>query len=79
MAGSAPDAGVVVDCPSCGSSVLQKAMIPVLGEGGTGVRYLCVACARQFVDTAPKDVPRDEGDAGRDEEGGDEEGAEETA
>jgi len=78
MAGSAPDAGVQVDCPSCGSTVLQKTMIPVLGEGGTGVRYLCVACARQFVDTAPKDVPQDEGDADGDEDG-DEEGAEETA
>jgi hypothetical protein len=24
-------------------------MIPVLGEGGSGVRYLCVACARALI------------------------------
>jgi DNA-directed RNA polymerase subunit RPC12/RpoP len=40
-------AGEEVSCPSCGTSVLQKKMIPVLAEGaGSGVRYLCVECAR---------------------------------
>ena len=24
-------------------------MIPVLGEGGAGVRYVCVPCARAFI------------------------------
>jgi hypothetical protein len=45
MAGTAKDAGAEVACPSCGRTVLQKQMIPVLGEGG-GVAYLCVDCAR---------------------------------
>jgi DNA-directed RNA polymerase subunit RPC12/RpoP len=43
------DAGERVPCPSCGETVLQKAMIPVLGEDGTGMRYLCVNCARALV------------------------------
>jgi DNA-directed RNA polymerase subunit RPC12/RpoP len=42
------DAGEWVECPSCGTKVLGKAMIPVLGDGG-GVRYICVACARTFI------------------------------
>jgi DNA-directed RNA polymerase subunit RPC12/RpoP len=42
------DAGEWVDCPSCGTRVLEKAMIPVLADGG-GVRYICVACARAFI------------------------------
>jgi DNA-directed RNA polymerase subunit RPC12/RpoP len=42
------EAGEWVSCPSCGTKVLGKAMIPVLAEGG-GVRYLCVACARAFI------------------------------
>ncbi|HLY83677.1 MAG TPA: hypothetical protein VKQ71_11860 [Acidimicrobiales bacterium] len=52
MAGS--DAGEQVQCPGCGSTVLQKAMIPVLGDGG-GVKYLCVACARLLVVKASED------------------------
>src|ERR1700736_318450 len=43
------DAGERVPCPSCGETVLQKAMIPVLGEDGTGIRYLCVTCARLLI------------------------------
>ena len=43
------DAGEWVGCPSCGTTVLGKAMIPVLGEEGSGVRYLCVACARALI------------------------------
>jgi DNA-directed RNA polymerase subunit RPC12/RpoP len=43
------DAGELVPCPSCGQTVLQKAMIPVLGEGGTGMAYLCVTCARALI------------------------------
>jgi DNA-directed RNA polymerase subunit RPC12/RpoP len=43
------DAGERVPCPSCGQTVLQKAMIPILGDGGTGMGYLCVACARALI------------------------------
>ena len=39
------DAGAEVACPSCGRQVLQKQMIPVLGDEG-GMTYLCVECAR---------------------------------
>jgi predicted RNA-binding Zn-ribbon protein involved in translation (DUF1610 family) len=46
------DAGVQVPCPGCGATVLQKAMIPLVGPDGTGIRYLCPACARELVDTA---------------------------
>jgi hypothetical protein len=34
---------------------LQKAMIPIVGEGGNGVRYLCIACARALI--VPPSVP----------------------
>jgi hypothetical protein len=61
MAGK--DAGVPVTCPGCGETVLQKTMIPILGEGGTGISYLCPPCARKLVDTAPKDVAGTEGEA----------------
>jgi DNA-directed RNA polymerase subunit RPC12/RpoP len=43
------DAGEQVPCPSCGQTVLQKAMIPVLGDGGTGMGYVCITCARGFI------------------------------
>jgi predicted RNA-binding Zn-ribbon protein involved in translation (DUF1610 family) len=46
------DAGVQVPCPHCGTTVLQKAMIPLLGDNGAGIRYLCPTCARQLVDAA---------------------------
>ena len=46
------DAGVHVVCPGCGATTFQKAMIPVLGEGGAGIAYLCASCARQLVDKA---------------------------
>ncbi len=52
---AAHDAGVEVACPRCGQIVLQKAMIPIVGEGGNGVRYLCVACARAVI--LPPTVP----------------------
>ena len=61
MAGK--DAGVLVTCPQCGETVLQKTMIPILGEGGHGIAYLCPPCARTLVDTAPKDVARPDGEA----------------
>ena len=61
MAGK--DAGVPVTCPGCGETVLQKTMIPILGEGGSGITYLCPPCARKLVDTAPNDVARTEGEA----------------
>ena len=61
MAGK--DAGVPVACPGCGETVLQKTMIPILGEGGNGIAYLCPSCARKLVDPAPKDVARTEEDA----------------
>jgi hypothetical protein len=49
------DAGVLVTCPGCGNTVLQKAMIPVLvpqavDTDATGdpvsMGYLCIPCAR---------------------------------
>jgi DNA-directed RNA polymerase subunit RPC12/RpoP len=58
------DAGERVPCPSCGETVLQKAMIPILGEGGTGMAYLCVDCARklivQVVDAEPGGAEADD-------------------
>jgi DNA-directed RNA polymerase subunit RPC12/RpoP len=54
MATASHDAGVRVICPGCGQEVLQKAMIPMLGEDGQGIRYLCTACARKLV-VAPGD------------------------
>jgi hypothetical protein len=76
MAGK--DAGVEARCPGCGQMVLQKAMIPVLAEGG-GVAYLCRDCARLHIQTAAEgteaqadpdteaaaaDQPNEEPDAG---------------
>lgn len=46
-AGPVKDAGEETACPSCGTTVLQKKMIPVLGEGGRPT-YLCVECARSL-------------------------------
>ncbi len=57
MAGPVAQSGALVKCPSCGIEVMQKAMIPV-GETPTegdvkGVpHYLCVACARQLIQTS---------------------------
>jgi len=46
-AGPVKDAGEEVACPSCGTQVLQKKMIPVLGQGvGERPAYLCIDCAR---------------------------------
>ena len=46
MAGAAvKDAGEETTCPSCQTTVLQKKMIPVLGEAG-GRSYVCAQCAR---------------------------------
>jgi DNA-directed RNA polymerase subunit RPC12/RpoP len=50
---AAHDAGVEVECPACGQVVLQKAMIPTLGHGGPGLRYLCAACARALIAPIP--------------------------
>lgn len=49
------DAGIRLACPGCGETVLQKAMIPLLGAGGQGIRYLCCDCARREIpaSTAP--------------------------
>jgi DNA-directed RNA polymerase subunit RPC12/RpoP len=51
------DAGELVPCPSCGQTVLQKAMIPILGDDGSGMAYRCVPCARALIgpviDAAP--------------------------
>ena len=53
-AGPVKDAGEEVACPSCGAQVLQKKMIPVLGDGGRErPAYLCVDCARA---TRPAEV-----------------------
>jgi hypothetical protein len=50
MAGSSEEAGERVPCPSCGTIVLQKSMIPVLADPATAShRYLCVTCARAEV------------------------------
>jgi DNA-directed RNA polymerase subunit RPC12/RpoP len=49
------EAGEQVQCPACGETVLLKGMIPVLGDGGDGVKYLCVACARRLVVNASED------------------------
>jgi hypothetical protein len=35
-------------------------MIPVLGDGGSGIGYLCQACARQLVDVT-QTARRDDG------------------
>ncbi len=55
------DAGERVTCPSCGENVFQKAMIPVLGDGGTGMRYLCLACARALIAEAGAEPEGPEG------------------
>lgn len=54
MAGGAvPDAGVQVECPSCGRTVYQKAMIPVLVGDGPEHTLICAQCAR---DQRPDDI-----------------------
>jgi predicted RNA-binding Zn-ribbon protein involved in translation (DUF1610 family) len=53
MAAATHDAGVEVVCPGCGETVLQKAMIPLLGTDGHGVRYLCPPCARALMPAPP--------------------------
>ena len=55
MAG--PEVGVQVACPSCGETVFQHGMIPVLAEEGRGVTYVCRACARTLVDVAQTAAP----------------------
>jgi DNA-directed RNA polymerase subunit RPC12/RpoP len=50
MAAPVPQSGALVACPSCGTEVMQKAMIPV-GEIDKVPFYLCVSCARQLVRT----------------------------
>ena len=50
MAAAVEQVGVIVACPSCGSDVLQKSMIPLHAVDGV-VSYACVACARMLVTT----------------------------
>ena len=52
------EAGEVVACLRCGREVKQKSMIPVLGEDGTGLVYICVECARALItpDESPAEV-----------------------
>ena len=45
-----PERGVEVQCPSCGQTVMQKTMIPVLRDGTKG--YLCRDCARKEIQPA---------------------------
>ncbi len=68
VAGASHDAGVEVECGGCGLTVLQKAMIPMLGDGGVGLRYRCPTCARALI--VPPTVPDGTGD-GAGEPGGD--------
>ena len=48
VAGPVPDAGVQVACPSCGRTVYQKSMIPVLDGSGPGIVLICRDCARDL-------------------------------
>jgi predicted RNA-binding Zn-ribbon protein involved in translation (DUF1610 family) len=50
MAGPVEQTGVIVPCPSCGTDVMQKTMIP-LGVTDGVVAYACVACARKLIKT----------------------------
>jgi DNA-directed RNA polymerase subunit RPC12/RpoP len=50
MAAPVEQVGVTIACPSCGTDVLQKTMIP-LGVLDGAIGYACVACARQLVAT----------------------------
>ena len=43
--------------------MLQKRMMPILGEGGNGISYLRRSCPRKFVDLAAKEVARTEREA----------------
>jgi hypothetical protein len=52
MAGPVEQIGVVVACPTCGTDVLQKTMIPLYVLDGV-IHYECVPCARRRVATAP--------------------------
>jgi DNA-directed RNA polymerase subunit RPC12/RpoP len=45
----AGEAGERGPCPDCGTEVLEKSMIPILGTDGTGIRYVCVECARKLI------------------------------
>jgi DNA-directed RNA polymerase subunit RPC12/RpoP len=55
------DAGEQVPCPSCGQTVMQKAMIPILGEGGSGMGYVCVTCARALIGEVTDAADSDDG------------------
>jgi DNA-directed RNA polymerase subunit RPC12/RpoP len=50
MAAPVEQVGVIVACPSCGTEVLQKTMIP-LGVVDGVISYACVPCARKLVTT----------------------------
>jgi DNA-directed RNA polymerase subunit RPC12/RpoP len=51
MAAPVEQVGVIIACPSCGTDVLQKTMIP-LGVLDGAISYACIVCARQLVATA---------------------------
>ena len=51
MAAAVEQVGVIVACPSCGTEVLQKSMIPLSVRDGV-IAYACVPCARKLVATA---------------------------
>jgi len=51
MAGAnVPEAGEQVPCPSCGQTVMQKAMIPIQKDDQKS--YVCVECARRLIEPA---------------------------
>jgi DNA-directed RNA polymerase subunit RPC12/RpoP len=50
MAAPVEQVGVIVACPSCGSDVLQKTMIPLSVLDGV-IAYACVPCARKLITT----------------------------
>jgi DNA-directed RNA polymerase subunit RPC12/RpoP len=53
MAAPVQQSGVIVACPRCGAEVMQKEMIPVGVLDGV-ISYLCVACSRTELRTAPR-------------------------
>lgn len=55
MAAPVEQTGVIIACPECATSVLQKSMIP-MGVVDSTIHYLCVPCARKQIATAPKTV-----------------------
>jgi hypothetical protein len=50
MAAPVEQVGVIVTCPSCGTDVMQKTMIPLTVLDGV-ITYACVPCARKLIKT----------------------------